>query len=409
MSKPRRRIWKSLAIFVIVLMGAGTVGFLYLRATTTTAAAEQADSSDGDTASDDADATATDADDTAAEKTDGESEDGEDETRVPVSIAEVRRGSVSSYVSATANLVAENEVMVIAETEGRLLELHAEEGDFVEKGQILAVLMRDDEQIAFDKAQVKAANAELAFERSNRLATQGLIPDEELQKNTMEHRVSQQELAEAQWNLEKTEIRAPFSGRITARNITVGQHIQISDELFTVTDFDLLVARIYLPEKDIIGLTADREVTIKLQADDEVEFLGRIRRISPVVDVATGTVKLTVEAVEPPRQVRPGGFVDIDIVRETRPQAVLLPREALIRELQRAHVFVVDDGKAVKRDITLGLEEGDYVEILSGLDAGESVIIAGQGGLKDGAAVKVIEDPTNIAASSDQSEDSPQS
>ena len=88
--------------------------------------------------------------------------------------------------------------------------------------------------------------------------------------------------------------------------MTVGQHIRPGDELFMVTDFDPLVARIYLPEKDILGLAEDRPVRIQLQADEDVEFEGRIRQISPVVDVATGTVKLTIEAIRPPRSVRPG-------------------------------------------------------------------------------------------------------
>ena len=354
----------------------------------------------------DADTEPTDADSSDAEASgedgengeEGEDGDEEEESRVPVSVAEAGIGSVSAYVSATANLIAEAEVTVVAEAEGRLQELHVEEGDRVEKGQLLAALVRDDEQIFFDKAQVKAQNAKLAFDRTTRLASEGLVAEEELETATMEHRVSEQELAEAQWQLEKTEIRAPFSGQITARHITVGQHLQLGDELFVVTNFDPLIARIYLPEKDVLTLSLDRPVRITLQADDDVRFMGRIRQISPVVDVATGTVKITLEAVRPPAGVRPGGFVDIDITRETRSGVVLLPREAIIRELQRAHVFVAEDDLAVKREVTLGLEEGDFIEVVSGLEGGASVVVAGQGGLKDGMAIKVIPDPTEVAA-----------
>jgi RND family efflux transporter MFP subunit len=117
------------------------------------------------------------------------------------------------------------------------------------------------------------------------------------------------------------------------------------------------------------------------------------------VDVATGTVKLTIEAIQPPEAVRPGGFVNIDIVRETRPDALILPREAVIRELQSAHVFVAkDDDTAERRDITLGMEEGDNVEVTSGLDAGDRVVVAGQGGLKDGTALKILPEDTQQAS-----------
>jgi len=330
--KPRRlRLLRLLAIFLVVLVGATGAGYLYLNATET-ASAEENSADDAEAAEGTAEADGSESDDAEAE--DGEEGEEEEVDKVPVNVAEVALGSVSSYVSATANLVAENEVKVLAEAEGRLAELWVEEGDFVERGQILAVLVRDDEQIAFDKADVRASNANLSFDRAKRLATQGMIPQEQLEQATMDYRLAQQELAEAKWVLEKTEIEAPFTGRLTTRSVTVGQHIRPGDELFVVTDFDPLVARIYLPEKDIVGLAEDREVRITLQADEDVQFEGRIRQISPVVDIATGTVKLTIEAIQPPRAVRPGGFVDVDIVRETHDRAVLLPREAVIRELQ---------------------------------------------------------------------------
>ena len=170
----------------------------------------------------------------------------------------------------------------------------------------------------------------------------------------------------------------------------LGQHVRPGDELFQVTDFDPLVARIYLPERDVLGLEEGQDVQIRLDAAAEVHFAGRIRQISPVVDTSTGTVKVTVEATAPPKQVRPGSFVTVNIVRETHSDALLLPREAVLRELQKAHVYVAEDDVAEKRAVTLGLEEGDLIEVLSGVAAGDRVIVTGQGGLKDGSAVKIL-------------------
>ena len=99
---------------------------------------------------------------------------------------------------------------------------------------------------------------------------------------------------------------------------------------------------------------------------------------------------LTVEADRPPAGIRPGSFVGVHIVRETHPEALVVPREAVLRELQRAHVFVTDGEIAEKREVTLGLEEDLVVEALTGLEPGEQVIVAGQGGLKDGSAIKVL-------------------
>jgi membrane fusion protein (multidrug efflux system) len=385
----------GITILAVVIVAGG--GYVYLKTVGSASAAEKQASKSDDPSDQKKD------DENAEGKEDGEGEDGEEEEKdpaIPVSVHEVARGPVSSYVTATSNLVAENQVQVLAEAEGRVEQLNVEEGQWVKKGELLAALVRDDEQITFDKAEVRLANATSVFHRARRLSKEGLTTQEDLDKATMEHRVAQQELAEATWNLEKTEIRAPFDGRLTTRNVTLGRHVQLGDELFTVTDFNPLISRIFLPEKDIIGLEEGRSVRITLKADEQIEFQGRIRQISPVVDTSTGTVKLTLEAIDPPAAVRPGGFVNIAIVRETRSDAILLPREAVVRELQSAHVFVVkDDNTAERRDITLGMEEEDHLEVTSGLESGEVVVVAGQGGLKSGKTIKIIPDSDTKQAS----------
>jgi membrane fusion protein (multidrug efflux system) len=384
-----RAVRISLIVLFAVIVIAGA-GFIYLQA----ASREEADpGSDGA--------------ESAAERTaeNGQEEEEEEEAAVPVSVAEAEVGSISTYITATANLVPENEVQVLAEAEGRVTQLRVEEGDRVQRGLLLAALLRDEAEMAHNKAELKAANAELAFNRAASMVDQDLISREDYDRIAMDHRIVQQELAEAAWRLEKTEIRAPFTGRVTRRSITLGQHVRPGDELFVVTDFDPLVARIYLPEKDVLSLREGREVEITLKADETVAFAGSIRQISPVVDTATGTVKITVEAIEPPVEVRPGGFVTIGITRETHSDALLLPREAVIRELQEAHVFVVDGDLAKKRTVRLGLEEGDRLEIVEGIERGERIIVAGQGGLKDGTAIKILQQETDQTAAADETTD----
>lgn len=310
---------------------------------------------------------------------------------VPVSVAAVETGTVSSYIRSTANLVPDNEVKVLADADGRIARLFVDEGDQVAKGQTLATLDPEATGIDLSKREVKAENARLVYERGERMLAEGLISQETFERLRMENEMARQEVAEARYRIGKTAVRAPFSGRITGRLVEQGQHVRTTEEMFTLADFEPLVAFIHLPEKDVLGLQTGRETRITLKADEDVRFRGRIRQISPVVDLATGTVKVTVEAVAPlPASVRPGGFVTVDIVRETRPGAVLLPRQAVLRELQSAHVFVARNGAAEKRAVTLGLEEGERIEVLSGLKPGERVIVAGQGSLRQGSPVEVL-------------------
>lgn len=326
---------------------------------------------------------------------------------IPVEVADVETGRISSYISSTGNLVAEYQVKLLGEVEGRVSDLLVEEGQSVRKGQPLAHLMHDDAEIALNKAKLKETNARLAFERGEDLAKKELISNEDHDKFTMDYEIARQELAEAEWRLEKTVIRAPFSGQISQRMIQVGQHVRPGDELFQVTDLDPLISRIYLPERDVLGLEVGREVQIALNANPDVRLTGRIRQISPIVDTATGTVKITIEAVDAKQQVRPGSFVSINIVRESHPNAIVLPREAVLRELKSAHVFVTGDPPdeetgtgvvAQKRDVRLGIEEGNYIEVLDGVAAGDRVIVAGQGGLKDGSSIRVLGDEQATSA-----------
>lgn len=378
-----KKLWRWLSLTVaVLLLAAGTVTMMSVRAARANEASTAEDNAD---TSETAEATAD-----SGEEKEGEEEGDDAKTPVPVEVAAVSEGTVSAYISSTANLVAEKEVKVLSEVEGRVLTLRVEEGDWVKNGQVLASLVRDDEQIAFKKAQLKETNARAAFDRAKELVDRELISREEFDKLSIDYEIAGQELAEAEWALKKTTIVAPFSGRVTARMTQLGQHVRPGDELFQVTDFNPLIARIYLPERDVLGLEEGRTVQICLDAADQVSFAGRIRQISPVVDTSTGTVKLTVEATEPPKEVRPGSFVTVNIVRETHPEALLLPREAVLRELQKAHVFVAEDDVAEKRSVTLGLEEGDLIEVISGVEAGDQVIVAGQGGLKDGSAVKIL-------------------
>jgi membrane fusion protein, multidrug efflux system len=324
--------------------------------------------------------------------TNGESAEsaGEEKAPIPIEVVAAKIDRVSSYIGATANLVAENEVQVLAEIQGRVSRFHFEEGQRVSQGAVLASLVSDEEKILLDKAQARAENARASHARALELAGADLLSRTDFDKTVMERRVADQELAEAQYRLSRTVIRAPISGVVTIRQVRNGQNIRPGDSLYTITDLDPLIADIYLPEREAMALTRESAVRMTPKADPSIQLRARIHRISPVVDRDTGTVKVTVAASEVPASIRPGAFVQVDIVKQTRQEAVVVPRQAVIRELQSAHLFVAEEGKAVRRDVKLGIEESDLVEILEGLEAGEQVIVAGQGGLKDGAPVRIL-------------------
>lgn len=301
----------------------------------------------------------------------------------------VQVGPIATSVDATANLVAERQVAVVAEVDGRLVELAVDEGDMVEAGQLIGVLDGRNAKHQIAAAKIKVSGAHSSHERADKLARQALLAAEELEKLQTARDSASAELSSAQWQLARTRVRAPIEGRVTKRHVVAGKWVRTGDAIVDVTDFSMLVARIHVPERDALRLEEGREATLTMQAADDVKFTGRLRRISEVVDAKSGTVEVVIEVAKAPPQVRSGSFVVVRIERERDPAAKWIPREAIVREASGAVVFVLEDGIVHRRSIELGAEQGSRVAVTKGLEPGELVVLAGQGALRDGDDVQL--------------------
>ncbi len=298
-------------------------------------------------------------------------------------------GPISSTIDATANLVAERQISVVAEVDGRLVQLEVDEGDDVAVGALIGVLDGRTAKQAIAAAKIKAAGARATHGRADKLARQKLLADEELEKLDNARESATQELTAAQWQLAKTRVRAPIGGRVTKRHVVAGKWVRTGDAIVDVTDFSVLVAKIHVPERDALLLAPGREAELTLQAAEHVRFTGTIRRVAEVVDTKSGTVEVLIEVAKAPPEVRSGSFVAVRIERERDPMAIWLPRQCIVRESSGAVVFVIEDGVAKRRAVELGTEQGSRIAIKGGLAAGELVVFAGQGALRDGETVQL--------------------
>ena len=317
--------------------------------------------------------------------------DGEDAAApepAPVELTTVQVGEVSTYITATANLVAETQIDVVAEAAGRIGRVYAAEGKAVSKGALLVSLDAKSARLASKTARIKAANAEALQERAASLADKDLIAVEELQKLTTDRDVARQDLADAKFSLSRRRVHAPRKGKITRCDVTAGQYVREGDTLFELTDFDVLEAKIHIPERDALQVEPGREVELVLQAKADVTFPGVVHHVSSKVDTESGTVEITIRVEDAPELVRSGSFVGVKMIRTHNATAAWLPREAVILGPRGAHVFVVEDGIAHRREITPGAQERGRLEVASGLEAGEQVVLTGHGGLEDGERVQ---------------------
>jgi membrane fusion protein (multidrug efflux system) len=287
---------------------------------------------------------------------------------VAVETARPTRTDMAAIYSGTAPIEADREARVVAKVAGEVRQILVEEGDSVAAGQVLAVLDGDKLRLELQK---KGLIGNSAFDTL---------------RYDLDAARASHELAALQ--LSYTEVRAPIAGVVAERRVKVGNTLQVNDPLFLVMNPQPLIASVHVPERELHKLAVGQPADVQVDAAGGT-FAAHIRRISPVVDPATGTFKVTLEFA-PAGRLRTGMFARVNIVYERRANALQIPRAALVEAAAGPTVFVVEGGKAVARAVRTGLTNGGSIEVLSGVGDDEPVVVVGQNGLKSGNEVRVI-------------------
>lgn len=323
----------------------------------------------------------------------GEDADRADEEAVPIEVTELGRGRIESVLRYSTNLEAEREVEVFAEASRRVRELLVEEGDDVRRGQVLIRLQDEEQRTALARTEGQLERARREFDRQKNLYDQRLISEQAY--NDARYELEQLELSreDATRQLGYTEVRAPIGGTITARLVNVGNQVTVNQHLFDIVDFDSIVARVYVPEKELHRIRVGQDARVRAAAAGGEERSGRVDRIAPRIDPRSGTVKVTV-SIPRSQQLLPGMYVSVELVTEVHEEALLLPKRALVHDGAQSFVFRLRAGDRVERlEVRSALEDSDNVEPAAGFAAGDRIVVAGQAGLKSGAKVRVIGEP----------------
>jgi membrane fusion protein (multidrug efflux system) len=311
---------------------------------------------------------------------------------VPVEVQAVARRSVASYIETNGTLEAENEVDIVARTSGPIIELATEEGQQVKKGQLMARIDPAEAQAQVQIAEVALREAERAFDRAKSTFEAQLISQAEYDQARSAREAAQAALVERQVQLSYTRITAPFDAIVAERTVKLADNVTPNQKLFRISDFDPLLSKIQVPEKELPRLHKGQPAYLTVEAWPKERFAAHVLRISPTVDAATGTVRVTLE-VEARERLRPGMFASVFLEVERHEGALTIPKSALSLESLGDTVYIVDGKVAARRPVKLGFEEADRVEVLSGLDEGDRVIVVGQDGLSDGTPVQILEGP----------------
>lgn len=311
---------------------------------------------------------------------------------VPVEVMPVVERAISSFIETNGILEAENEVDIVARTAGPIVELLVEEGDRVRGGQLLARLDELEYRAQLEISRVTLEETRLAFERARALQLEQLLSPESFEQARSAFEGAQAQVEANGIVLGYTKIRAPFDGLIVARYIDFAEQLSTNTPMFRISDFDPLLCPIQVPERELSRLQRDQRAYVTVEPFPGERFEATVLRISPVVNASTGTIKVTLD-VDAGRGLRPGMFARVFVETERRAGALVVPKAALSLESIGDTVYVADGGVASRREVVLGFREGDFVEIVSGVEVGESVVVVGQDGLSDGTPIHVLGGP----------------
>ncbi len=335
--------------------------------------------------------------------------DGKEEVpAVPVEVAATQRAEMAALYTGTAPVESDRKAFVMPKVQGEIRQVLADEGKRVKAGQVLARL--DGDQLRLEVALHEATMRKLErdYSRNLELQSSGLVS-----ATAMDNLKYELEAAKASWELARLQlsycdIRSPIDGTVTQRldvvkvgnTVTpVGGVIESADSsLFVVEDLDTLILRVNVPERELAKLSVGQPASLAFDAVPGKPFRGEISLISPYVNADTATFQVRIRVTETRGLLRPGMFARVAIVYERKPDALQIPRTALLDSDGPPKVFVVEKGKAAERAVKLGLSNGAWIEVTDGLADGEQVVVVGQGAVKPGAAVRVVNSSVRPAA-----------
>lgn len=338
--------------------------------------------------------------------------------RVPVRVTTLRSGSISSYLVASSTVEAEHTADVYPEASGLVVAMKADETDRVKKGDVLVQLSEDALQLAEAKAKARLTWCEGDLERVEGLYRDSVASVHDYEKAKYERRRAELEWEEAKLHLAHAQVRAPVAGVVAKRMVRLGDLVATSTKLFSLVDTEHLVVKAALPGREIQSVKKGQEAVISCDFLPDCEFAGRVRRTGPVIDPDTGTIEVLIDVVGERAGLKPGMFVDVRLIVDTHEAAVLVPKRAVVHDGDLRYVFVVkreaakkdkpkpdskeekpDEEKPPSKEIDVarrvvleaGYSDVEHVEARSGLAVGDTVVVVGQTGLKDGAKINIVE------------------
>lgn len=362
----------------------------------------------------------------------------------PVMVEEAKVDSIANEVIISGRTFANNEVAVMPKSVGTVTNVNVKLGDLVQKGSPLFSVEQDDilrsveqaqssvdlaqkgvdqaknglenAKINYESNKEQIENAILTLERTRKLYEEGAVSKTQLEQaelaasennlKAIEGQVRQAEIAykqaqeqlrqaeigynQASSNLSDTTVTAPITGIVSSLDVQEGKMATNTQPAAIIVEMDQVYLQVNVVENLVNSLSVGQEVTVDIPAALDEEITSTISYVSPTTDPATQLYTVRVYIENENKNIRPGMNGEIKVGLDKIESAVIVPGNAVLDEDGEEVIYLVEDDKAVRRLVTTGLDTGDYIEIIEGLEEGEEIIVEGQHYVKDGAKVKVV-------------------
>lgn len=328
----------------------------------------------------------------------------EEEPALPVEVVEASYGNVELTISFTGVLEPEMSVNVVHKTGGKVAEVRVKDGSLVRAGDVLIRL--DAAEISAQVAQAEAAllmaqvqfeTAAQALEDTRALYEEEIVSRQQFEQAETQYKVAEAQLAQAEaalqlarTYLDDTVITAPIGGTISGLSVNPGEIIAPGVPVAIINKMDTMEVSVQLTEKDVGRIAVGQEVGIEISAVSSELLEGEVTSISPVADPRTKTYEMKAALPNKGGRLKAGMTATIHAVVAAEKETVIVPVDAVLTQQGEKVVYIVENGVAYCRPVTLGLENGSEVSVLEGLSPGEQVVVKGQHYLQDGGKVAVV-------------------
>ena len=345
----------------------------------------------------------------------------EEIVRIPVELSTVERGNIESTIQFFGNVAADQEIRVYSTIPNQIVAIKVEIGDTVQAGDLLAQI--DTEKIrqavtqaeaGLESVQAQFVSVDAEFKRIEKLYNDNALSQSQYeavkaQRDAARSGVKQVRavLSTAKSQLADTRITAPITGIVSERNFEVGDMAPPQIPLFTIVKMEPVLVQINVIERHIDIVKPGQKAWITVSGYPDTVFQGWIRQVNPTLNPMTRTAQAEIEVPNPDLLLRPGMFADVSVVIDEKTAVPIIPKYTIIEKTSlnyeagqlttskvkiNRHVFVVEDSVAIRRDITIGIEDRIKAEIISGLQGGEKIVVIGQHNLTDSCRVAIIRD-----------------